>query len=677
MQTKKRYNIGLVIGNIEDVFPNQICKGAMEAAEDQDVNLFIFPAKYLDRSEQDRKDPKQQYEYQYNLLLAYARSQSLDGVLLCLSNIGYRSSKARRQKVLDYFNNMPLMLVASDEPGYACSKFENTAGLADGINYLINKKGCRHIGMVNGMIENSDAQERFDVYKDTLAQNGIAYNDDLVGYGDLSDKCSDTVNMLLDKNPEMDALVCGNDKMAQTAYAVLKERGIAIGKDFFVLGFDDIQESQFMDSPLATVRADAATLGYNSLVHLKELLDEGFFQRTPREGYDHSSLLKSRIFKVDTTFVLRESAGAVFDNRDDEYDTSSRRAYKARIDKKLHQMIDMNHLMNIANRDMLMFGDSSEQNYERFLEAFALDMVSNTYLLLFNNALIHHYDDDWITPHHLYLRAYSRNRQVHELPRSAQRLSINKNLFTNEYMPDERKTFTIIDIYSGDTQYGILMCDIPHEYFHYVEMMCYQVSIAIKIMELFAIQEELIKEKELVLEKLANENLLLDDISNKDELTGILNRRGFFRSAEKQLSGMTRDGSRYVLLYADLNYLKQVNDRFGHDDGDFAITSCANVLEKSLGRDGIVGRIGGDEFAAFYKLTDGETPDDIRSRINANMGEVNDTSGKPYELTVSVGIFAFNAKPQISLKSLLEQADDLLYEEKHRKPPFVVREVQS
>lgn len=45
MQTKKRYNIGLVIGNIEDVFPNQICKGAMKAAEEKDVNLFIFPAK--------------------------------------------------------------------------------------------------------------------------------------------------------------------------------------------------------------------------------------------------------------------------------------------------------------------------------------------------------------------------------------------------------------------------------------------------------------------------------------------------------------------------------------------------------------------------------------------------------------------------------------------------------
>ena len=672
MQTKKRYNIGLVVGNIEDIFPNQICKGAMEAAEKQDVNLFIFPAKYLDRSMQDRNDPKQRYEYQYNLLLAYARSQSLDGILLCLSNIGYRSSKARRQKVLDHFGNMPLILVASDEPGYVCTKFDNTAGLSDGINYLIRKKMCSHIGMINGIMENSDALERFSVYKDTLAENGIKYNENLVGYGDLSNKCADAVNTLLDKNPDMDTLVCGNDTMAQAAYKVLKERNIAIGKDFFVLGFDDIYEAQFMDPPLATVRADAARLGYDSLVHLKELLDQDFFVMSNCTSANKTNNDKYT-FTVDTSFILRESAGAIFDNRDDKYDTLSRRAYKAKIDQKLHQMIDMNHLMNIANRDMLMFGDSSEQNYVRFLEAFALDIVTDAYLLLFSNPLVHHFDDDWVTLHHLYLRAYSRNRQVHELPRSAQRLSIDKQLFANEYMPKERKTFTIIDIYSGDTQYGILMCDIPYEYFHYVEMMGYQVSIAIKIMQLFAIQEELIKEKELVLEKLANENLLLDDISNKDELTGILNRRGFFRSAEKQLSGMTCDGSRYVLIYADLNYLKQINDRFGHDDGDFAITSCANVLEKSLCRDGIVGRIGGDEFAAFYKLTDGESPDDIRSRIKVNMFKVNYISGKPYELTVSVGIFEFKAKSGLSLKSLLEQADDLLYEDKHKKPPFITR----
>ena len=136
---------------------------------------------------------------------------------------------------------------------------------------------------------------------------------------------------------------------------------------------------------------------------------------------------------------------------------------------------------------------------------------------------------------------------------------------------------------------------------------------------------------------------------------------------------MTAYGCRYVLLYADLNYLKQINDRFGHDDGDFAITSCARVLEKTLGEDGIVGRIGGDEFAALYTLADDELPDDIRSRINANMNDVNTSSGKPYMLTVSVGIFAFNAKSSISLKALLEQADDLLYEEKSKKPPFVVR----
>ena len=72
-----RYNVGLIVANVEDEFSNKICKGAMEQAEELDVNLFIFPAKYLDRSEQNISDPKQKYEYQYNVMVSYANSKSL------------------------------------------------------------------------------------------------------------------------------------------------------------------------------------------------------------------------------------------------------------------------------------------------------------------------------------------------------------------------------------------------------------------------------------------------------------------------------------------------------------------------------------------------------------------------------------------------------------------------
>ena len=85
---KKRYNIGLVVGNVEDDFSNQVCKGAMRAAELVDDNLFIFPVKYWGQTEEARNDLNQRYEYQYNYLMSYAQSRSLDMVLVCMSTIG-------------------------------------------------------------------------------------------------------------------------------------------------------------------------------------------------------------------------------------------------------------------------------------------------------------------------------------------------------------------------------------------------------------------------------------------------------------------------------------------------------------------------------------------------------------------------------------------------------------
>ena len=66
---KKRYNVGLIVGNIEDDFSNQICKGAMRAAELVGDNLFIFPVKYLGQTEESKNDQNQKYEYQYNYLI--------------------------------------------------------------------------------------------------------------------------------------------------------------------------------------------------------------------------------------------------------------------------------------------------------------------------------------------------------------------------------------------------------------------------------------------------------------------------------------------------------------------------------------------------------------------------------------------------------------------------------
>lgn len=655
MEKKRRYNIGLVVGNIEDDFSNEVCKGAMRAAELVDDNLFIIPVKYLGQTEKGKQDPRKKYEYQYNFLLSYARSQSLDMVLLCLSTIAYQTEKEHYMEILHTFKDIPILLIASKEEGYSSIKYDNMTGLGMGIRYLIEERNCRHIAMLTGSKNNEDAIERLQVYQSVLAEKGLPIEERKIAYGDFSEKCVDEVEQLLLRNPDLDAIVCANDAMAKTVYQILNKYHFSVGKDICVMGFDDVKDSAFMEPPLATVQADASVLGHRAVVECHGMLSESEESGEPMPVKD---------FMVDTAFINRESASGIKEQTK-PVATELELVYLDRISL----MLEMNHSMNIISRDMLMFDSGSDQNYARFLEALTLDGVSSYYLYMLRKPLPYERYKKMNLPEAMYLKAYRNGDEIIDLPRSKQRVPVDR-LFQNDYYPDERKTYVLIDIYSRELQYGILLCDIPYRYFHYVEMLCYQISIAVKIKELFAMQEKLLEEQSDMLRKLEKENLILDDISNKDELTGILNRRGFMTKMGKCLNDSQLAGSQAAIIYADLNYLKLINDRYTHAEGNFAIKCCAEALESAVGQNGVACRIGGDEFAGFALAKEAGNGNKISEQIKQYLEDVNAVSGKPYEVTASVGVYEFTIGDSPELKELLEHADERLYADKSKKEAF-------
>lgn len=655
---ERRLNIGLVVANVEDDFSNKICKGAMRAAEMTGANLFIFPAKYLDRREDEIADVKQAYEYQYNALIDYANASTIDMILICLSSIGYLSGKERCDEVLSRFREIPVMLIAQAKEGYSSIIYDNRSGLADAVRYLIRDKKRTRIGMLTGSRNNMDANERLEIYRDVLKEEGIPYDERLVCYTNYSAACEKAVDAFLEEHPDVEALVCANDAIAQGVYKVLKRRKRVIGQDILVTGFDDIDDAVRMEPQLATVRADAEILGHRALMEAYRMLTE------KRQG---TGKLQSEQFTVKTSFILRESASGEMEL------ANVNREYLYEYRQRLKMMLDMNHSLNIVNRDTLMFGADNVRDYAKILDVFNTSVIHDYYLYLFKSPRTYLPGKRFKTPEEIYLRAYRNGDEVKELLRIDQRIKF-RQMYENPYLPKERKTYILIDIYSREQQYGVMMCDLPYEYLHYLEALCYQISIAVKMKELFSVQEELLAEKEDMLRKLEQENLMLDHISNKDELTGILNRRGFFAKAGKLLGQKESDGKRVAAVYADLNYLKQINDRFGHEEGDFSLKNCAAALEAALGSRGVVGRIGGDEFAGILVLEEGESAEDIRVRMRAYLDGVNESAGKRYPVMASLGIMEQRITGELSLKELLERSDDLLYEEKKKKGPFIVRE---
>jgi diguanylate cyclase (GGDEF)-like protein/PAS domain S-box-containing protein len=156
-------------------------------------------------------------------------------------------------------------------------------------------------------------------------------------------------------------------------------------------------------------------------------------------------------------------------------------------------------------------------------------------------------------------------------------------------------------------------------------------------------------------------------MSYRDELTGLYNRRGFTELAQQQLKMAERNKSGMLLLFADVDNLKQINDKYGHQEGDRVIREAAAVLKGTFRDSDIVARLGGDEFAALTLETGEENADILYNRLKDHLAYRNETSDFPYSLSLSVGIAYYDPLHPETIDTLLAQGDQLMYHEKQRK----------
>lgn len=159
----------------------------------------------------------------------------------------------------------------------------------------------------------------------------------------------------------------------------------------------------------------------------------------------------------------------------------------------------------------------------------------------------------------------------------------------------------------------------------------------------------------------------LRTLSITDELTGVYNRRGFFALAGHQLKLSNRLKKGIYMLYADLDGLKEINDRFGHKEGDMALVDLVNILKTNYRDSDIVARIGGDEFVVIPVGFEGDSIDMISSRLQKKLEIHNSRSKRRYKLSVSIGIVYYNPQSPHSIDELISQADMLMYENKRKK----------
>jgi diguanylate cyclase (GGDEF)-like protein/PAS domain S-box-containing protein len=152
-----------------------------------------------------------------------------------------------------------------------------------------------------------------------------------------------------------------------------------------------------------------------------------------------------------------------------------------------------------------------------------------------------------------------------------------------------------------------------------------------------------------------------------DELTGLYNRRGFMTLATQQLKIARRGHRELVLLFVDMDDFKEINDTFGHREGDVALNRAAGILKKTFRDSDIIARMGGDEFVVLATDTVADGSEIVINRLRRELSERNAMDGFPYRLSFSVGAARFDPLAPPTIEELLATADAMLYDQKRHK----------
>ncbi|MDR2578028.1 MAG: GGDEF domain-containing protein [Chitinispirillales bacterium] len=298
------------------------------------------------------------------------------------------------------------------------------------------------------------------------------------------------------------------------------------------------------------------------------------------------------------------------------------------------------------------------------------------YVFLHDAAVKHKITTNWNFPKKVTLVVAGDDR-LGSSELSGKTMPVECILDSNLYDREERYTFVVSSLFYMEEHIGFVVCEPNFNDIYIFESLIVEISCALKLISLVQTRHKIEERLQNALEELEKYNEHLSSISETDELTELLNRRGFMNHARHMFSMARRMKKDGILFFADLDGLKTINDTYGHEEGDNAIKVTASVLRKTFRESDVLARLGGDEFTVFTLNTNAQMLERFESRIAEFVDDYNQKSGKPYKVSISFGMVPFCHTDKVDVETLMHKADVLLYQQKKEKRRKAAAEVSE
>ena len=638
-------NIIVLASEIANDYSFSILDGICNYFSDKNANLIIIPARMGDDLP----------SIQSQIGIKLAGCEQIDGVIVLSSVFLSRITIEQLTDLLKDLKTKNIVSLSTQLPikGSAstyisCDEAYNTI-----IKHLKEKHNCKKFAFMSATATGSEeAKQRYESFLKAIKKNGLKFDEKLKFEGyfvydralyAIQDryKTKESVNF--------DALIAANDMMAFAAIRALEDLGLNVPEDVKVVGYDDIIQAQTAELTLSTINQQMEEQGFKA----------GELVWKKANGHE----IKKRT-SIKIRPIFRKSCGCA--NKESEFlDKMFRHTGNRNISVSLHlekNMIQQNiyYLLENLQSEMtleMLFDSIDSILPDRYIPGIAVCIYKHPLHVTVKESII--------LPKEASLRVYIdktlniKETTLHET------FNPGKMILPKKFFGKGPGTYLIHPIFFGHKQYGYIVCkSVSTEYlFTMIYLKAFSTIISQAYIYTMQLEENA---------KLTSENLLLqmdnselNHISMVDSLTGVLNRRGLMVMGSEAMNLSLKMGTKGVVFFADMDFLKRINDEYGHDMGDLAIKLEAQVLKTVFRQNDIIARFGGDEFAGIIPGLPIEHIDKIKAKIKDVSKTISTENKLPFEMSISFGAVEFDNENH-NLETLLNLADKEQYSAKHR-----------
>ncbi len=616
-----RKNIAVIIAQPEEFYQSRLMQGITKQAFARGYDCLVFSTEF-------KENVAEQVLRGAANIFKLMNFELIDGIIIVPDTIKDKNAlNSVCKRIKENFNG-PVITLDMEIDGFDSLHSDDGAVIEALCTHMAEVHGCKRIDFMRGIPDHPHSIRREEGYRRAMKKLGLEVEEYRLHDGDFwYDMGEKTADEILAQCENMaQAVVCASDTMAISLTDALIKRGIAVPGQIAVCGYDSLEDGREHDPSIASAEIPAFLLGENAVTLIDARLNN--IPYVPMT--EDVQIIPAQSCGCGGKAAVSKHISAL------PYNDNN---YRSPFYSTSNDM--MSRLISADNIDTLIY-DINWLSYQMMpFTAFMLMLCDDS----LGTGSFYRTDGYPDVMHMRLIRREDLNEaHINDIRFGA------REMLPAGYLPDRPAVYYFTALHFIDRCFGYaVMCfdgetkTPPVDYRDWLRCVCNGMECLRRSLHIMAMYERV---------KLSAET---------DALTGLLNRNAFNSYVEKFGDGKTHDA---MIMMADLNFLKLINDTYGHLAGDSALKTVAKAI-KSVCKNEKAFRFGGDEFMIIGEgIYDDRRIADIIDGINDFLRRHSDSSDEPFRVMASFGAVSAKIDGTTKIDGLIRAADTVMYKNK-------------